>query len=115
MRKTILTAAFCLIAAMVISCGGGKGNGNIIKGDSAKFDSLSYAVGLSVASGIRSCSIPSLGLSTSSCLARFPHEAVGISCIWGLQNTGGATPGLRKASGLVPAWACGPPSLAGGA
>lgn len=53
MRKTILTAAFCLIAAMVISCGGGKGNGNIIKGDSAKFDSLSYAVGLSVASGIK--------------------------------------------------------------
>ena len=70
---------------------------------------------ISVASGTRSCSTPSLGLSTSSCLARFPCEAVGISYIWGLQNTGGATPGLRKAGGLVPAWACGPPSLAGGA
>lgn len=51
MKKTILTVAFSLFAAMVISCGS-KGNGNIVKGDSSKFDTLSYAIGVDIANGL---------------------------------------------------------------
>ena len=41
------------MAALVISCGGGKGNCNIVKGSASQFDTLSYAVGLDVASGLK--------------------------------------------------------------
>ena len=51
MKKTILTVAFSLFAAMVISCGS-KGNGNFVKGDSSKFDTLSYAIGVDIANGL---------------------------------------------------------------
>ena len=53
MKKLFLTAAFSLFAAIVISCGGKGGNGNIVKGSTAEFDSLSYAIGLDMANGIK--------------------------------------------------------------
>ena len=49
MRKFILTAAFSLFAAMVVSCGQ---KGNIVKGGS-KMDTLSYAIGVDVANGVK--------------------------------------------------------------
>ena len=53
MKKTILTAAFSLFAAIVISCGGKSVNANIIEGSTAKFDSLSYAIGIDMANGVK--------------------------------------------------------------
>lgn len=50
MKKTILTAAFSLFAAIVISCGN-SGNGNIVKGGS-KIDTLSYAIGMDIATSL---------------------------------------------------------------
>lgn len=52
MKKAILTAAFSLFAAIVISCGN-SGNGNITKGNSSKLDTLSYAIGIDLANGLK--------------------------------------------------------------
>lgn len=51
MKKAILTAAFSLFAAIVISCGK-DGNGNFTKGNPAKLDTLSYAIGIDLANGL---------------------------------------------------------------
>ncbi len=49
MKKTVL-AAMVAAAAMTVACGGGASTSSeIIKGDSSKFDSLSYALGVNVA------------------------------------------------------------------
>lgn len=51
MKKTFLTVAFSLLAAMVISCGNKNVDG-IVKGDTATFDSLSYCMGIDVANSL---------------------------------------------------------------
>lgn len=53
MKKLILSAAFSLFAAFVISCGGKSVNANIIEGSTENFDSLSYAIGLDMANGVK--------------------------------------------------------------
>lgn len=53
MKKLFLTVAFSLFAAIVISCGGKGGNGNVVKGDTSEFDSLSYVIGLDMANGVK--------------------------------------------------------------
>lgn len=53
MKKIIISVAFSLFAAFVISCGGKNVNGNIVKGSTAEFDTLSYAIGLDMANGIK--------------------------------------------------------------
>lgn len=54
MKKLFLTAAFSLFAALVISCGSnGTAVDGIVKGNKAEFDSLSYAVGVDMANGIK--------------------------------------------------------------
>ncbi|MBR7166347.1 MAG: FKBP-type peptidyl-prolyl cis-trans isomerase [Bacteroidaceae bacterium] len=53
MKKFFLTAAFSLFAAFVISCGNNKSVGVISKGDSAKFDTLSYVLGMDITYGLQ--------------------------------------------------------------
>lgn len=52
MKKIFITAAFCLFAAFVVSCGNKNVEG-IVKGDAAKFDSLSYVIGMDMANGLK--------------------------------------------------------------
>lgn len=67
-----------------------------------------------VASEAEGSFAPSLGLSTRSCLAGLTHaEQRAFPASRVLQSMWVGAPGLRKPDWLVPAWACGPRSLAG--
>ena len=52
MKKIILTAAFSLFAAFVISCGSGKSVDGIVKGNKSKLDTLSYVLGMNLSHGM---------------------------------------------------------------
>ncbi len=53
MKKTILTAAFSLCAAMIFSCGGKSSDGVIVKGSLSEMDSLSYVTGIDLANSLK--------------------------------------------------------------
>ena len=52
MRKILFSAAVVLCAALAVSCGGRKTT-MVTKGSKAKFDTLSYAMGVNMCSGIK--------------------------------------------------------------
>ena len=53
MRKILFSAAVVLCAALAVSCGSRKTSTMVTKGSQSKFDTLSYAMGINMCSGIK--------------------------------------------------------------